>query len=433
MDQSLPILLRELGSGERPLHSYLAELQHHFPSREPDLRAFLPEEGRFTRLYHEAEMLLARYPHPPTRPPLFGLPVGVKDIFQVDGFVCRAGSKLPPILWAGAEATAVSRLKQAGALILGQTVTTEFAYFAPGPTRNPHHLGHTPGGSSSGSAAAVAAGLCPMALGSQTIGSINRPAAYCGVVGFKPTYGRIPRTGVLPLAPSVDAVGLFGSDVAGVDVVAGVLCDQWQGMVVNGHPLLGVPEGPYLAQASAAGLAHFHATCARLSDAGYTIKHIPAMADLAEINGRHRLIVAAEAYQVHASWYAQFAPLYHPKTAELLEMGQKVTDSDLRQAVNGRSILRSTLVSLMEAHQIDLWLSPSAVDAAPEGLDSTGDPVMNLPWTHAGLPTLTLPTGKNEAGLPLGLQLTGRWYGDEMLLAWAEEMAHKELTQPPKP
>ena len=164
---------------------YFEQLEVNFDARESDLRAFLPEEHRFSRLRDEYRALEKRYPDPEARPPLFGLPVGVKDIFHADGFETHAGSKLPADRLAGEQASSVTLLKDAGALVLGKTVTTEFAYFAPGPTRNPYNTDHTPGGSSSGSAAGVAAGLAPIAFGTQTVGSINRPAAFCGVVGFQ--------------------------------------------------------------------------------------------------------------------------------------------------------------------------------------------------------------------------------------------------------
>src|SRR5687768_9417567 len=185
--KSLPALVRALKSGELLLLDYLAQLEARAAETDPAIEAMMPEPGRFERLQREAEALLARYPNPAERPALFGVPVGVKDILHVDGLVTRAGSKLPPEELQGPESAVVSALKQAGALILGKTVSTEFAYFGPGPTRNPHNPAHTPGGSSSGSAAAVGAGLAPLALGTQTIGSIIRPAAYCGVVGYKPS------------------------------------------------------------------------------------------------------------------------------------------------------------------------------------------------------------------------------------------------------
>ena len=177
--------------GGRDLASYVDEMCDRVDAVDPAIQALLPEPGRRERLLTEAAGLERRYPQPASRPPLYGALVAVKDIFHVHGFVTRAGSNLPPELFAGAEASCVTQLREAGALILGKSVTTEFAYFEPGPTRNPHALDHTPGGSSSGSAAAVAAGLCQLAVGTQTIGSVIRPAAFCGVVGFKPSLDRI--------------------------------------------------------------------------------------------------------------------------------------------------------------------------------------------------------------------------------------------------
>jgi Asp-tRNA(Asn)/Glu-tRNA(Gln) amidotransferase A subunit family amidase len=417
---SLPVLANGFRSSQIDLLDYLAQLEVHFEQREPDVLAFVPEHGRFVRLKQEARQLLTQYPDPAERPPFFGVPIGVKDIFHTDGFVTRAGSELPAHLFQGEEAASVRRLKQAGALILGKTVTTEFAFFAPGPTRNPHNPAHTPGGSSSGSAAAVASGLCPLALGTQTIGSINRPAAYCGVVGFKPSYGRIPTTGIIPLSPSLDHVGFFTSDVAGAEWAASLLVDHWQIVITERQPVLGIPDGPYLNHATPEGLTYFRQTCTRLEEAGFTLKPVAAMPDFDHLNDDVVALVQAELAQVHADWFPKYAGLYQPKTAELIRQGQQVTEERVVRVRNGRIPFRHYLTQLMDQHGIDLWLSPSAQGPAPEGLASTGSPVMNLPWTYAGLPTLTLPAGVNEAGLPLGLQLVGHWFRDEVLLAWAE-------------
>ena len=422
LPKTLVSLADMLRSGHLPLHTYLDQLADLFESREPQVLSFVPEKDRFERLHSEAAALLAKYPEPAKRPSLFGVPVGVKDIFQVSGMVTQAGSKLPTELLQGTEAPSVSALKSAGALILGKTVTTEFAYFAPGPTRNPHAADHTPGGSSSGSAAAVGAGLSMLTLGTQTIGSVNRPAAFCGVVGYKPSYDRISRAGVIPLSPSADHVGIFVPRVADVAPAAALLCHSWQSATGAGRPTLGIPEGPYLDHASAEGLAHFRTTCRLLSEAGFEIKHVPGMLDFDDIVERHNLIVAADAAKVHASWYAEYGDLYHPKTAELIVRGMKISPAELAIAQQGQPRLRQELGDLMDENGLDLWISPAAVGAAPLGLDSTGDPVMNLPWTHAGLPTLSLPAGKNDAGLPLGLQLAGRWYGDELLLVCAQSI-----------
>ena len=173
-------LIESLRADELALPDYLEQVQAWFDEREPSVLAFVAEHNRFERLQKEAEELLSRFPDPENRPPLFGMLVGVKDNFHVDGFITQAGTRLPIAEIQGSEAKSITDLKNAGALILGKTVTTEFAFFEPGPTRNPYHPEHTPGGSSSGSAAAVGAGLCPLALGTQTIGSVIRPAAYCG-------------------------------------------------------------------------------------------------------------------------------------------------------------------------------------------------------------------------------------------------------------
>lgn len=401
------------------LPAKISELSTRFARLEPEVEAFVPEEGRFDRLRREAETLENRFPDVNRRPPLFGLLLGVKDIFHVAGFPTRAGCDIPPEVLTGAEGEVVNRLKKAGALIVGKTVTTQFAYFAPGPAKNPHNAAHTPGGSSSGSAAAVAAGLCEIALGTQTIGSINRPAAFCGVVGFKPSYDRLSRSGLIPLSPSVDHVGLFGKDVQGIEKAAQVVLESWHTLDEPGKPVFGIPEGPYLAYTEPEGLAQFWNTVARLED-GFTIKRIPAMANFDDIVQCHNIIVAYEAARVHEKWFAEFRDLYHPKTAELIQRGQQIRETDYEISLAGRAELSQELTERMGSHGIDLWLSPSAPGPAPRGLESTGNPVMNLPWTHAGFPTLTLPSGKNEAGLPFGLQLTGGWYADEKLLHWGK-------------
>jgi Asp-tRNA(Asn)/Glu-tRNA(Gln) amidotransferase A subunit family amidase len=406
------------------VHQILEQMEELFALREPALQAFLPEKGRFARLHREAEKAFVDHPKALYRDYLFSLPLAVKDVFRVDGLPTRAGSRLPPEELAGPEADVVTKLRAAGMLIVGKTVSTEFAYFAPGPTRNPHHPEHTPGGSSSGSAAAVAAGLCPMALGTQTIGSIILPAAFCGVVGFKPSYGRISTRGVIPLAPSLDHVGFLTSDVLGAITLSVSLLSNYNSSILSmfRQPVLGIPEGPYLSHASEEGLAHFRDTCDWLTSR-YKVKSIPAMPDFDKIVARHLRLVAAEAAQVHAEWFERHRDLYAPQTAELIERGKAVSPGQLKRDRAGREKLRGELTALMDEHGIDVWLSPSAPGPAPRGLAATGDPVMNLPWTYAGLPVLGVPSGKSAEGLPMGLQITGRWQGDEDLLHFGSGIA----------
>jgi Asp-tRNA(Asn)/Glu-tRNA(Gln) amidotransferase A subunit family amidase len=413
-------LIETLHSNQMTLSDYLSQVEDRFLAHEPSVLAFLPEQDRFTRVRTEADTLLARYPDLVWRPPFFGLLVGVKDIFHVKGFTTQAGSRLPSHELQGKEAESVTKLKNAGALILGKTVTTEFAYFSPGPTRNPHNLEHTPGGSSSGSAAAVAAGFCHLALGTQTIGSIIRPAAFCGVVGFKPTYERISRDGVIPLSPSLDHVGFFTPDVDMAKRVASVLIGDWRLETTERKPTLGIPEGPYLASASDYARTCFDQNCRSLSDAGYELRHVRLMDDFQEIRNRHDAIMSAEAAQVHERWFKKYENLYSPKFTDLIKRGQSI--SNLKSLFQARDTFRSQMAQTMNENNIDLWICPPTVGPAPKGLESTGDPVMCLPWTQIGFPATSLPTEKNDEGLPMGLQLVGKWNADESLLAWAEDI-----------
>lgn len=400
----------------------LDALEGQYAELEPKLQAFVPEKGRFDRLRWEAETLLGRYPTPADRPPLFGLLVGVKDIFHVDGLPTRAGSRLPEEELTGPEAPGVTALRLAGALVAGKTVSTEFAYFAPGPTRNPNDASRTPGGSSSGSAAAVGAGLTPLALGTQTIGSIGRPASFCGIAGLKPSYDRITREGVIPLAPSLDHVGLFAPRVAGLRRPAAALCRDWRAKVTGEddfrRPVCAVPMGPYLERAETATLDRFHQICERLAGAGYVVRPVGLFENLSEIEARHGVVLAAEAAAVHARWLGRWSDLYDSRLVDLIERGRRVDRGELDSAIQGMAGLRRRLIELMAREGVDLWLSPSAIGEAPLGLESTGDPVMNLPWTQSGLPTLTVPAMRGPAGLPIGLQLTATWYADESLVEW---------------
>ena len=389
----------------------LGELEKAFAEREPQVRAFIPEANRFARLRVEAHELEERFPDPAARPPLYGIPIGIKDIFRVDGFETGGGSRLPPSVLAGSQAASVSRLQEAGALILGKTVSTEFAYFAPGPTRNPHDLKRTPGGSSSGSAAGVAAGLCPLALGTQTIGSICRPASYCGVVGFKPSYGAVSTEGVIPLSQSLDHVGWFTRNLAlslQVAEISGLNVSPIEKEVA----VVGVPEGPYLDR-TGVGLDLFRAACKRLeASAAVDVRYVDAFPDFDEIARRHRLIVAAECAAVHEDWFLRFGELYDSRTAELILEGQAVSAGQLEAALAGREKLRTELADLMHEHGLDAWLSPASQGPAPLGLDSTGDPIMNLPWTHAGVPAVSIPMLRSLEGLPMGLQISADFGND---------------------
>lgn len=426
LTQSSPLaeIADRLRSGDLDLHTYIDTLCDRIEQVDPQVQAFLPEPTRRARLHAAADELLATFPDPDDRPLLFGAPTGIKDIFHVNGFVTHAGTAVPPEEFAGEEAVSVRRLRDAGGLVAGKTVTTEFAFFEPGPTRNPHNLTHTPGGSSSGSAAAVAAGLCPLAFGTQTIGSVIRPAAFCGVVGFKPTLHRIPSAGLVYFSRTIDQIGLFTQDVAGMALAAAALCDDWEEVSLSEDdiPVIGVADGPYLRQASPEALAAFHRQLQRLEAEGFTVWHVPTLLDIAEINQWHRRLVFGEFAREHAQMYARHRSLYRPRTAEIIELGKQVSDAELADLRGACIDLRDRLEKQMQQAGIDLWAAPAALGPAPAGLNSTGDPNMNLPWTTVGFPALTVPAGRVN-GLPVGLQLVARFSDDELLLAWAEEIA----------
>ncbi|MEE2658027.1 MAG: amidase [Candidatus Latescibacterota bacterium] len=392
--------------------------------QEPALQALVPEEDRAGRLAGEARELTERSDSG-EKMSLYGELVGIKDILHVEGLVTRAGTALPHTLFpADRDAACVDRLRQAGAAILGKTVTTEFAYFEPGPTTNPYNAAHTPGGSSSGSAAAVARGYCSVSLGTQTVGSVIRPAAFCGVIGFKPSYGRVPRGGLLLCSSAVDTIGVFAADVDTAVRGAMVIVDDWNRNSIRGdRPVLGVPDGPYLAQAAPSGRSAFEQQLSLLEEAGYSVQRIDMLEDIAEINARHSDVQAGEMAREHASWFDNHEALYRPRTREIILRGRQLSDEHLEACRAGRQILRDNLHRAMQNHGVHLLVCPSAVGIAPVGLERTGDPVMNLPWTHSGLPTVSLPSGWLD-GLPLGLQVIAGFDQDESLLRWCFGLEH---------
>ena len=423
LTQTAPLAasIERLRSGAVDLATHIDAICDRLEAIEQRVRAFVPEAGRRERLHDAAAVIERTWPTPETRPPLYGVAIGVKDIFGVDGLPTRGGSMVPPEALAMPQADVVSALLGAGALIVGKTVTTEFAALDPGPTANPHDPRRTPGGSSSGSAAAVAVGTAQLALGSQTVGSVIRPAAFCGVVGFKPSYGRIATTGMLYYSRSVDHIGLFAQDVEGLQVAAAVTIADWRGSPDAPSPVLGVPDGAYLEQADPAGLEGFDAALARLAKAGVEVRRVPLLDDIAEINRRHSALTLAEFGTEHAERFAKYGGFYRPRNATNMDRAREQAPDAAEDGRAGRAALREQLNAAMSEHGIDLWASPSATGPAPLGLDATGNPIMNLPWTHSGVPTVTLPANRAE-GVPLGLQLSGRFGADETLLVQAARL-----------
>ncbi len=361
--------------GQHSLSLYIEQICLRINRVEPHVKALLPESNRKQRLTQEGHALRKRFPMPADRPPLYGCLVGVKDIFHVDGFTTQAGTAVPPELFAGPEAASVALLREAGGLVLGKTVTTEFAYFEPGPTRNPHDLLHTPGGSSSGSAAAVAAGICTLALGTQTIGSVIRPAAFCGIIGFKPTYDRIPSAGLVYFSRTVDHVGLFTQDMEGMILASSVLCDGWRGVEQPDRlPVLGVPDGPFMEQTELEALGAFEYQIAELQKQGVEIRRVPTLENITDLNQLHRRLAFAEFAQEHAEIYPIHADLYRPRTREIIEIGRTVGQDELVAARANRALLRKRLEQQMSEAGIDLWICSPRPVPRPKALKPQATP-----------------------------------------------------------
>lgn len=404
------------------LEARITALADRLADRDTAIGAFLSEPDRLGRLRHEAAELEAHWLVTARRPPLWGIPVGVKDVLHVDGLETRAGSDIPADELTGEQATVVTALRRAGALVAGKTVTAQFAMSAPGATRNPHDLDRTPGGSSSGSAAAVAAGSVPLAIGTQTVGSTIRPAAYCGVIGFVASRGRISTDGMLPNATSFDTIGVFAADLELLATVAPVMIPDWQPVSPSRRPVLGVPGDDYLAQAQSAGRRAFRTQVNRLRRHGFDVVRSDPFGNIAAVNARHRTIQRFEFAVSHRHWYTAHPTAFARESLAILQEGERIPVTAYHRAMESLVDFPESVTGIAASTGVDIWVSPAAPGPAPVGLRSTGDPVMNLPWTQAGTPAISLPAGRADNGMPLGLQCCAAPGRDEDLLAWAPEL-----------
>jgi aspartyl-tRNA(Asn)/glutamyl-tRNA(Gln) amidotransferase subunit A len=354
--------------------------------------------------------------------PLHGVPVGIKDIIDVMGMPTTAGARSWFHRLAAADATCVARLRAAGAIIVGKTATTEFAYRDPAPTHNPWNRRHTPGGSSAGSGAAVASRMVPLALGSQTVGSVLRPAAYCGVVGFKGSHGLIPADGVVPLAWSLDHVGVFARTVDDVVLALGILTARELETTAVSRPRLALPTE--VLEASTPDMAaHLRAVTDRLAAAGAEI--IPVTLPPSYTAGREAgaIVLEVEAAAYHEESFARHASEYGPEIGALVQAGLKRGATEYARANRRRLAFRDDVMPLLAAH--DALIMPTAPSPAPEGLGSTGDGSFCAPWSNAGVPAITLPSGVAPSGVPYAIQLVQASGASTRLLgvaAWCERV-----------
>ncbi|MCU0982588.1 MAG: amidase [Pirellulaceae bacterium] len=365
--------------------------------------------------------------------PLHGIPIGVKDIIDVAGLATEAGSPLLKGRVAEQDAPVVARLRAAGAIILGKTVTTEFACFDPSPTRNPWNLEHTPGGSSSGSAAAVALEMCQAALGSQTGGSITRPAAYCGVAGLKPTFGCVDTTGVVPVSRHLDHVGPLARNAADLwAMFAAMTAADAPGLplpVLPAPPTLSVIGEFFLQQADDAVRDVTVAASDALLKSGAQLRMLHLPESFVLTLAMHRCLMAVDAAETHLQTFTQHPASYGPRVRALIEDGLSTLAIDYALALRHQAQFRRDMEAILRDDVIAI--TPATPTAAPAGLDSTGDPSFNSPWSHAGLPTVTIPCGLTPAGLPCGLQLIAPPHQEQRLLsvaAWCEQAIAFGLT-----
>lgn len=367
-------------------------------------------------------------PQPPTGDgPLDGIPFGAKDIIETRGLATEYGSAVYEGRIGTEDAAIVRDLRQRGAILLGKTRTTAFAYRTPGPTRNPRNLAHTPGGSSSGSAAAVAAGMVPLALGTQTQGSVLRPASYCGITGFKPTYGLVPMDGVLPLAKSLDTLGFFTEtpgDMLALWESLGFAPGTAEDLVVGvPDPLPDVePEMRTAFQRALARLAGPRTRPTAPGDAGISIRSIDLAPMLATLCDASSTVMFYEGARLHQARYREHGDRL-ADIAVLVRQGLDISEGRYDEARRHIDQCRARVRALYE--ETPIIVVPAATGPAPPGLASTGDPRMNAPWTALGTPAISIPMP--VAGLPLGLQLTAN-RGDDARVIRAAVRVHAVLS-----
>ena len=414
-------------------------------SLEPRLKVWvtLDQDSALAAARHSQKALTLG----PPRGPLHGLPVGVKDIYYTEGVKTTGGSPIYADFVPTYDATPVALLKQAGAIIMGKTVTTEFACMDPPPTRNPWDPAHTPGGSSSGSAVGVAARMFPAAMGSQTAGSVVRPASYNGVVGIKPTFGRISRYGVMPVAWSLDTMGVFTRNVEDTAIILGVLARHDPKDPVSSHaeaadfsaalgaprepPSIGLVSNMMEGRTSPEVSQHTVDVIGQLAEAGASVEEVSVPVDLEDLLAAHRVIMSAEAATVHESDFRTRPDDYGPKVRVLIEEGFLTPAVTYIQAQRVRRLFLTHMKEVVRG--FDVLIGPTTPSPAPRDLNTTGDPAYQTPWTACGFPALTLPSGLSASGLPLGIQLASPPLAEQQLLVaaqWCEQVLDFTETPP---
>lgn len=434
-----------LQSGQVSCVQLVQELLQRIDELEPTFQAWVTvdHQGALAQAQQLDEELATTGP----RGALHGIPVGCKDLFYTSNMKTTACSPLYVDFVPASDATVVSRLKQAGAVILGKTMCTEFAVNDPAPTVHAWHPDHTPGGSSSGSAVAVATRMCFATVDTQTAGDILRPAAYNGVMGLKPTYGRISRAGVIPVAWSLDTVGvtarsvedmalllqvLAGSDTRDPSAASVPVPDYAEELAsLPVVPRLGVVRQYFYERADPEVRAHTDQVAETLRRAGAQVEEITLPEDFSLLHAAHRILVSAECAAYHQELFSAYPEKYGPRIRQFIEAGMLTPVVPYLQAQRLRSQWRAAFQDVFQ--RVDVLLTPATPSAAPADRSTTGQPVFQIPWTLCGFPSLSLPTGLNARQLPLGVQLVTALWREERLFAaarWCEQTLHLDLLPP---
>jgi Asp-tRNA(Asn)/Glu-tRNA(Gln) amidotransferase A subunit family amidase len=395
------------------VEDYIAAWLERIAAREAEI-------GAWEHLDRDAVVAAARRAdREAPRGPLHGIPLAVKDVIDTFDLPTGYGSPIYRAHRPVADAACVALARAAGALVLGKTVSTEFAYFTPGKTTNPHNPSHTPGGSSSGSAAAVGAGMAPLAFGTQTAGSILRPASYCGVVGYKPSFGLVPRAGVKALADSLDTVGVMARDVEDAAFFIGVLTDR-RALRDIAAPLparIGFCETAMWDEAEPASRAALDRARAALLAAGARVDDITVPDEHRGLAAAQDCIMSYEMTRALADERIRHETQISPRLAQLFDHGMTIGADKYDAALAEAATARRHLPDFFG--ECAAIVVPAAPSEAPVGLGYTGNPIFNRMWTLLGTPAVTIPAGKGLGGLPVGIQLVGRIGDDARLMECA--------------
>jgi Asp-tRNA(Asn)/Glu-tRNA(Gln) amidotransferase A subunit family amidase len=407
---------------------------------EPHVHAWVFVDADYARA--EAKRLGDELAKGYYRGPLHGIPIGVKDIYDVFDWPTACGSKLWANSIARQDASVVASLREAGAIFLGKTVTTQFASFDPPVTKNPWNLKHTPGGSSSGSAAAVATGMCLGAIGSQTGGSITRPASYCGIAGCKPTYRYLPLDGIMPLAESMDHPGPMAHDVMDLAILLRGMMGRGflnysniveRAAVASSRPKIGRIRQLFEERADESVREMMEEICHRFGQDGADLEEVALPAEFSDIVQRHRIVMAVEAAEYHGARLRRHPEDYSPRIKGLLEEGLACPAPVYANTKAHQRDLTRSMYNTLSGEMI--LLCPATTGPAPLA-DTTGDPAFNSPWSYTGLPTISIQTGYFADGLPLAIQLVAGANREDLLFsvaAWCEKRLAPNPLVPPYP